>query len=43
VWIAYSDKYQTVTRKLQLSKDRQINIKLSSLAVLNLIRINLPK
>lgn len=43
VWIAYSDKYQTVTRKLQLSKDRQINIKLSSLAVLNLIRVNLPR
>jgi nicotinamide-nucleotide amidase len=43
VWIAYSDKHQTVTRKLQLSKDRQINIKLSSLAALNLIRINLPR
>ncbi|HEY8937841.1 MAG TPA: competence/damage-inducible protein A, partial [Cyclobacteriaceae bacterium] len=27
VWIAYSDKYQTVARKLQLSKDRLINIK----------------
>jgi nicotinamide-nucleotide amidase len=43
VWIAFSDKHQTVTRKLQLSKDRQINIKMSSLAVLNLIRIHLPK
>ncbi len=43
VWIAYSDKYQTVTRKLQLSKDRLINIQMSSLAVLNLIRLNLPK
>lgn len=38
VWIAYSDKYQTVTRKLQLSKERQLNIKMASVAVLNLIR-----
>ena len=43
VWIAYSDKFHTVTRKLQLSKDRAINIKLASAAVLNLIRISLPK
>ncbi len=43
VWIAYSDKFHTVTRKLQLSKDRGINIKLASAAVLNLIRISLPK
>lgn len=43
VWIAYSDKHQTVTRKLQLSTDRALNIKLASKAVLNLIRLNLPK
>lgn len=43
VWIAYSDKHQTVTRKLQLSKDRQINIKAASIATLNLIRQSLPK
>jgi nicotinamide-nucleotide amidase len=43
VWIAYSDKHQTVTKRLQLSKDRLINIKLSSTAVLNLIRTCLPK
>jgi nicotinamide-nucleotide amidase len=43
VWIAYSDKYQTVTKKLQLSTDRMINIRMSSVAVLNLIRISLPK
>jgi nicotinamide-nucleotide amidase len=41
VWIAYSDKHQTVTRKLQLSTDRMINIRLASVAVLNLIRISL--
>jgi nicotinamide-nucleotide amidase len=43
VWIAYSDKYHTVTKRLQLSKDRLINIKLASTAVLNLIRQSLPK
>ena len=43
VWIAYSDKYQTVTKKLQLSKDRIINIRMASVAVLNLIRQSLPK
>jgi nicotinamide-nucleotide amidase len=43
VWIAYSDRHQTVAKKLQLSKDRMINIKAASIAVLNLIRISLPK
>ncbi len=42
VWIAYSDKYKTVTRKLQLTQDRSMNIRLASLSVLNLIRQNLP-
>ena len=42
VWIAYSDRYQTVTRKLQLSTDRTLNIKMASVAVLNLIRTSLP-
>ncbi len=43
VWIAYSDKHQTVTKKLQLSTERVLNIKLASIAVLNLIRVSLPK
>jgi nicotinamide-nucleotide amidase len=43
VWIAYSDKHQTVSRKLQLSKDRLNNIRMASVAVLNLIRQHLPK
>lgn len=43
VWIAYSDKHQTVTKKLQLTKDRALNIRLASAAVLNLIRQSLPK
>ena len=40
VWIAYSDKHRTVTKKLQLSKDRMINIRMASAAVLNLIRLS---
>ncbi len=42
VWIAYSDKNHTVTKKLQLSTERMLNIKLASIAVLNLIRMSLP-
>ncbi len=42
IWIAYSDKHHTVTKKLQLSKDRMINIQLASTAVLNLIRLSMP-
>ncbi len=42
VWIAYSDKHQTITKKLQLSKDRLINIRLASMGVLNLIRQSMP-
>ncbi len=43
VWIAYSDKHHTITKKLQLSKDRMINIRMASMAVLNLIRQSLPQ
>lgn len=43
VWIAYSDKHQTVTKKLLLSKDRMLNIRMASVAVLNLIRLSLPE
>ncbi|MBT1705002.1 competence/damage-inducible protein A [Chryseosolibacter indicus] len=43
VWIAYADKGKTQTRKLQLSKDRMINIRMTAIATLNLIRQNLPQ
>ncbi|ELR73538.1 Molybdopterin binding motif protein [Fulvivirga imtechensis AK7] len=43
VWIAYADREQTITRKLQLWKDRRINIEATAIALLNLIRITLPK
>lgn len=42
VWIAYCDKHKTVTKLLKLSTDRLINIRYSSVAALNLIRVNLP-
>ena len=41
VWIAFSDGKQTITRKLQLSTDRMINIRMASVGVLNLIRLSL--
>ncbi len=43
VWIAFADGDQTVTRKLQLWKDREVNIKAATIAVMNLIRITLSK
>jgi nicotinamide-nucleotide amidase len=41
VWIAFSDGNRTITKKMQLSKDRKINIHMASIGVLNLIRLNL--
>ncbi len=38
VWIAFSDGQRTITKKLQLSKDRAINIRMASIGVLNLLR-----
>jgi nicotinamide-nucleotide amidase len=40
VWIAYSDSYKTIARKLQFTKDRRLNIQLSALSALNLFRLN---
>lgn len=41
IWIAFADGNQTFAKKLQLSKDRLVNIRMSSAAVLNLIRQHL--
>ncbi len=41
IWIAYADKGKTIARKLQLSKDRSVNIRQTSVAALNLIRQNM--
>ncbi|QSE97253.1 competence/damage-inducible protein A [Fulvivirga lutea] len=43
VWIAYADGEQTKARMLQLWKDREVNIKATAIAVMNLIRITLSK
>lgn len=43
VWIAYADKHGVKTKKLQLSKDRLINVRLTATAVLNLIRLNIKQ
>jgi nicotinamide-nucleotide amidase len=39
VWIACATKTKTVTKKLQLTQDRMLNIQLTAVAVLNLLRI----
>lgn len=38
IWIAYADEEKVVTRKLQLSALRENNIRMTALAILNLIR-----
>lgn len=38
VWISYSDAEKTITKKLILSNRRDVNIRLSAYALLNLIR-----
>ena len=43
VWIAIADGERTKARKLQLWKDRDVNIKATAIAALNLIRITLSK
>lgn len=43
IWIAYADADQVVCKKLQLTKDRMLNIKFTTTAVLNLIRLNIAK
>ena len=43
VWIAFADGKQTITKKLQLWKDRQVNIRATAAAVLNLVRISLSE
>ena len=43
VWIACADKDGVVSKKLQLSKDRNLNIRFASMAALNLIRMFLQR
>ncbi|MBO3698594.1 competence/damage-inducible protein A [Roseivirga sp. E12] len=41
VWIAYADGEQTVAKKLQLTQNRILNIELTEISVLNLVRKSL--
>lgn len=41
IWIAYADGKQTVTKRLQLTQNRILNIELTEIAVLNLVRKSL--
>lgn len=43
VWIAYADGAQTVAKKLQLTKNRTLNIDLTGISVLNLVRKSLKE
>lgn len=43
VWIAYADEHHATARKLNFSNERMLNIRLASMAVLNLIRLQLVK
>ena len=43
IWIGYSDKNQTIAKKLRLGNDRDVNIKLTSIALFNFVRQTLLK
>lgn len=43
VWMAYADQEQTITRKFSLGSDRSLNIHLSAIYSLNLIRQSLAE
>lgn len=38
IWIAYSDENETITKKLQLTSKRDLNIRLTGIALLNIVR-----
>ena len=43
VWIGYADDTRSVAKKFNFTKDRMLNIQFTSIAALNMIRINLEK
>ncbi|HEY9116774.1 MAG TPA: competence/damage-inducible protein A [Roseivirga sp.] len=43
VWIAFADGKETITKKLQLTQNRLLNIELTQIAVLNLVRKSLSR
>lgn len=38
IWIAYSDENETITKKLQLTTKRDLNVRLTGIALLNIVR-----
>ncbi len=40
VCLAYADESKTISRRIQLTKDRKLNIQYASIAALNMLRIN---
>jgi nicotinamide-nucleotide amidase len=43
VWIAFADGKETITKKLQLTQNRLLNIELTQISVLNLVRKSLSR
>lgn len=43
VWIAFADGKETITKKLQLTQNRQLNIELTQISILNLVRKSLSR
>jgi len=41
IWIAYADQHKCVSKKLSLSKNRDLNIKYTTASLLNLLRVEL--
>lgn len=41
VWIAYADGHRTIAKKLQLTNNRKLNIELTNISLLNLVRKSL--
>ncbi len=40
IWFGYSDKHRTIARKMQFTKNRQLNIKFATVVALNMFRVN---
>jgi nicotinamide-nucleotide amidase len=43
IWIAYADAHQTVAKKLNFNRTRELNIEFTTMNVLNLVRQSLPE
>ncbi|RDC66491.1 Nicotinamide-nucleotide amidase [Adhaeribacter pallidiroseus] len=43
IWIAYADAHQTIAKKLNFNRTRELNIEYTTMNVLNLVRQSLPE